>query len=166
MTSIVGKYTMMYYVNFTFAFVSFITYLVFSIISLSNAEEKLLIKPNKTTLIYLDQSASVVTVKNPIIADVDVKTPRKILVSGKTIGTTTISIIFKNSRKTVRIYDVVVTPWVDNKVTVNLGTDEVKTLKCQPRCIPMDNPGKTPAVSKSAGGKTGGGLPFPPGKNN
>jgi hypothetical protein len=120
---------------------------------------KLLVEPNKTVLLYLDHSASVVTVNNPKIADVDVQSPRMILVLGKSVGVTKINIITSARRKAL-VYDVTVTPWIDNKVTINLGAEAVKTLKCQPRCIRMDNPGKDPEAGKGGGGgKTGGGLP-------
>jgi len=127
----------------------------------SKATELLLVEPNKQVFVYLNHSASVVSVNDPEIADVDVQSPRKILVFGKSRGVTKINIL-SNSEKTVRVYKVIVTPWVDNKVTVNLGADTVKDFKCQPRCIQIKNPGQAPTVSKSqrASTKIGSQLPI------
>ena len=144
----------MQHCKITAIFVSILTISVYFLATEGNAGEKLLVEPNKTILLHLKHPASVVTVKNPEIADVDVQSPRRILVLGKSRGVTKINIL-TNAGKIVRVYDVTVTPWVHNKVTVNLGADTVKTLKCQPRCIQVVNPSKALAASKSGGGKAG-----------
>jgi hypothetical protein len=148
-------------INNAFFFIIVITIFLFDINS--KATELLLVEPNKHVFVYLNHSASVVSVDDPEIADVDVQSPRKILVLGKSRGVTKINIL-SNSEKTVRVYKVIVTPWVDNKVTVNLGADTVKVLKCQPRCIQMKNPGQAPTVSKNRGASTNIGSQLPTGR--
>ena len=147
--------------NNTFFFIILITILLFDL--KSKATELLLVEPNKQVFVYLNHSASVVSVNDPKIADVDVQSPRKILVLGKSRGVTKINIL-SNSEKTVRVYKVIVTPWVDNKVTVNLGADTVKVLKCQPRCIQIKNSGQAPTVSKNQGASTNIGSQLPTGR--
>jgi len=144
----------MQHCNITVVFGSILAISVYFLATDSNAGEKLLVEPKKTVLLKLKRSASIVTVKNPNIADVNVLSPRRILVLGKSAGVTKIHISTKDGR-TIRVYDVTVTPWVDNKVTINLGADAIKTLKCQPRCIQTNNPGKAPTGSKSGGGNAG-----------
>ena len=148
-------------INKSLFFIIVITIFLFG--TKSKATELLLVEPNKNVFVYLKHAASVVSVDDPEIADVDVQSPRKILVLGKSRGVTKINIL-SNSEKRVRVYKVIVTPWVDNKVTVNLGADTVKVLKCQPRCIQIKNPGQTPAVSKNQGASTNIGSQSPTGR--
>ncbi len=133
----------------------------------SLAAEKLKVSLNKTEILRLDRPAAVVSVANPAIADVNVQSPTVVIVTGKSLGETTLNILDRRQNP-ITSYDIVVAPSDDDQVTVNLGADAVKTLSCQPRCVRVSNPGKDPEPSKSGGGaasaasglvsKTGGGA--------
>ena len=110
---------------------------------------------NKAYVIELDKPASTISVANPEIADVTVTSPTVVLIIGKAIGATTVNI---SDEIGLSSYDVLVSPSIDNKVTVNLGSDAVKTLQCQPRCVRVGNPGLDPSSKK--GGSKGGAPPL------
>ena len=121
-----------------------------------HAGEKLSVAIDKTIVIQLGQPASVVSVANPTIADVDVQSPRLILVAGREIGDTSINIL-SAATGALRTFDVTVTPFADNQITINMGADAVKTLKCEPRCVRVGNPGKDPEPGSGSGNSGGGG---------
>jgi len=121
----------------------------FSQASASDEEQKILVRVDKAEVIKLERPASLVSVSNPLIADINVQSPRVIFVIGKAVGETSINIL-TSSGDTTQSFDVNVIPSTENKVTVNLGTDAVKTLNCLPRCIQINNPGRDPAAKGSS----------------
>ena len=117
--------------------------------SANDLRQKILVTVDKAEVIKLQRPASLVSVSNPSIADINIQSPRVIFVIGKSIGETSINIT-TSSGDTTQSFDVNVIPSMENKVTVNLGTDAVKTLNCLPRCIQISNPGRDPAAKGSS----------------
>jgi len=122
------------------------------------AAEKLNVPLNKTEVLQLERPATVVAVANPAIADVSVQSPTVVIVTGKTLGETTLNILDRR-QASIATLNILVVPDDDDQITINHGADAVKTLNCQPRCIRVGNPGKDPEPGKSGGGlggKSGG----------
>lgn len=147
-----------------FGFAIIVAFLMVFAATGSSAEE-LTVEVDKTISLRLDRPATVVSVANAKIADVNVLSPRVLSVTGKAIGETSIVVLHRKNSDDLRSYNISVTPADDNQVTVNLGGDAVKTLKCQPRCVQISNPGKDPEPGKggggggaAGGGSAGGGL--------
>ena len=124
-----------------------------------SAAEQLKVAVDKSQLIRLEGAASAVSVANPKVADVIVQSPTVILVTGKSIGETSVNIVYGRENALLN-YDVSVTPDMQDQITINMGADAVKTLKCQPRCVRVGNPGRDPEPGKGSGGggSKGGGL--------
>lgn len=118
--------------------------------------ERLEVGIDKTVVLDLKRAASVISVANPGIADVNVQSPTLVIVIGKSLGTTSLDLL-DAQRNPIATYDVVVTPESTDHVTINHGVDGVKTLACQPRCIRVSNPGKDPEPGGGGGGGAGGG---------
>jgi len=141
-------------------FVSFSIATVFAVLVVGPsrliAAEIMRVFIDKSVVLELERPASVVSIANPDIADVTVQSPKVIVVTGKSVGETSLHIL-NGRQKIVLTYDIIVAPVADDRVTVNLGADAVKTLNCQPRCIRVGNPGKDPEPGKGAGGAGGGG---------
>ena len=144
--------------------ISLLAYWTFCLVPAGYAGQKIIVALDKAKLIELDQPASLVSVANPAIADINVQSPRVIFVVGKAIGETSINVL-TNSGNSAQSFDVNVVPSTNNKITVNLGPDAVKTLNCLPRCVQVDNPGKGPVAKKSSSGgkpQSGGGASLRP----
>ncbi len=77
---------------------------------------------DKTEMVAFVSAVSRVSVSNPMIADVHVVSPMKILVNGKTPGTTSL-VVFRGSN--VEYFDVVVypAPTVSPRATLRLSDD-------------------------------------------
>ena len=133
--------------------ISVAAFLMFCVMPVGHADQKIIVALDKAEVIKLDEPASTVSVSNPSIADINVQSPRVIFVIGKAIGETSINVLTK-SGNTARSFDVNVIPSTNNKITVNLGSDGVKTLNCLPRCVQISNPGKDPAAKSSSSSGT------------
>lgn len=120
------------------------------------AADRLELAVDKTTVLELDRPAAVVSVANPNVADVSVQSPTVIIVTGRSMGTTSLDLL-DGRKNRIRAYEVVVVPDTTDQVTINHGADGVKTLACQPRCIRVGNPGKDPEPGKGSGGGGAGG---------
>ncbi len=143
--------------RFKFLINSFVLYSITVFIALPStaASMEVRVAIDKSYIIELDKPASTISVANPEIADVTVTSPTLILIVGKAIGATIVNIINEIG---LLNYDVFVLPSRDNEVTVNLGSDSVLTLQCQPRCVRVGNPGLDPSSKK--GGSKGGAPPL------
>ena len=129
------------------------------LVSAAHAGQQIIVALDKAEIIELDQPASMVSVSNPLIADINVQSPQVIIIIGKAIGETSINILTRPGNL-AQSFDINVIPSTNNKITVNLGSDGVKTLSCLPRCVQVGNPGKGPSAKNLSGGvkpQSGGG---------
>ena len=129
------------------------------------AGETLTVTVDKSELLRIGRAASTVVVGQPSVADVQVESPRLVLVLGRAVGETNLIILDSNGDE-IANYAILVVPESDRHVTIFHGGDGVSTLSCNPRCAGVKNPGTEkepdkqggPAAGGAAGG-AGGGAP-------
>lgn len=104
---------------------------------------------DKTANLSLKRPAAAVVVGQAGIADVTVATPRRIILIGKKVGETSLTVLDDDGHTLVDL-PLTVVPEVERHVTIHKGSDGVLTLSCNPRCTGVDNPGIAEAPSGGA----------------
>lgn len=123
----------------------------------SASAETLTVAVDKSQPLRVGRAASVVVVGQPAIADVQVESPRLVMVLGRSVGETNL-ILLDNDGGEIATYDIVVVPSPDRQVTIFHGGDGVSTLSCNPRCAGVRNPGTDKEPGKGGAAAAAGGL--------
>jgi hypothetical protein len=134
-----------------------VTAVAFSAEAYPAAGETLTVTVDKSELLRIGRAASTVVVGQPSVADVQVESPRLVLVLGRAVGETNLIILDSNGDE-IANYSVLVVPESDRHVTIFHGGDGVSTLSCNPRCAGVKNPGTEKEPGNQGGPAAGGAL--------
>ena len=127
-----------------------------SVLTVAEAAETLRVTLNKVEVMRIARAAAVVVVGNPEIAEVSVESPRLIIVTGRGVGETSLTILDSRDNE-VAAFDIVVVPEAARHVTVNRSTTTTSTLSCDPRCAKTQGPDAEEGGRGAAGGGSAGG---------
>ena len=112
------------------------------------ATEVITVEIGKAMLVQLSATPKVVMLGNPNIADVVMEDNGLLFLLGKEPGETNLMIL--NEKGEVVISSpVIVAPGLKRHVTIDRG-QEIFTLSCNPRCVPVATPNGTGATTAAA----------------
>ncbi len=131
----------------------------------AHGDDVLKITLDKTRMLRFDVPIKSVIVGKAQIADVTTESRRLLLVTGKSVGETNLTILGKQGRE-IASYDLIVVPETKRHVTIHRTADTVATYSCMPRCTVVKSPDGAESSTKAptSGGDsivqgTNGGTP-------
>lgn len=109
-------------------------FLCFVFQAVASSGEKLTVFINKTKFIRLNQAANTISIGNPQMLSLNLKSPRFLMLTGLKVGTTDIHILNKKGT-TIFSKELLVVPSLVDTVIVNRGLDQTVKYICAPECV-------------------------------
>lgn len=129
--------------------------------------EPIIVSLHKSRLIRLDGDAKTVVVSNPMIANVQVESPRLLILMGLSAGETDL-IVLDGGRRPLLESSILVTSDSDSNVSIvrncmdGTGCLPEEELSCAPRCVRVNEKPTGGAAAGAGGAQAGGGAASAP----
>ena len=119
-----------------------------------SAEDRLTIFVDKTQFLKLNQAADTISIGNPDMVSLNLKSPKFLILTGLKVGATDIHILNKKGNS-IFSKEVLVMPSSVDTVIVNRGADQTSTYLCAPACVSVSVAEANSKGPPAASGLTG-----------
>jgi len=109
-------------------------FLCFVFQAVASADDKLTIFVDKTKFLRLKQPADTISIGNPDMVSLNLKSPQFLILTGLKLGTTDIH-IFNKKGNSIFSKELLVMPSSIDTIIVNRGADQTSKYLCAPACV-------------------------------